>query len=140
MGLFFLKTILFLLIYFLLLYAAHLGISGWLGIERRKIWSRDNIINEHHEKVDRIHKWILMIVLFSCPVIDVLYDFEQWYQNPYTYILVILLSGSLLKAYMEWKYVEDKREYTYTIFETSFNIVLLILFFTVGVQYLNNSF
>ncbi|XXM73062.1 DUF4181 domain-containing protein [Lysinibacillus sphaericus] len=136
---FFLKLLLFILIYFLLLYTVHLVVSRWLGVERRKIWSGETIINEHHKRMDRIHKWILMIVLFSCPVIDILYDFEHWYQNPYIYILLILLSGSIMKIYMEWKYIEDKREYTYTIVETSLHVALLILFFTVGVQFLDIS-
>lgn len=132
MGLFFLKLMLFILIYFLLLYAAHLGISRWLGVERRKIWSNDTLINEHHEKADTIHRRIMIVVLISCPIIDVFYDFNHWYQNPYTYVLVILLSGSIIKAYMEWKYIGDKREYIYTLFSTGINTTLLVLMMISG--------
>ncbi|MCC5804088.1 DUF4181 domain-containing protein [Rossellomorea vietnamensis] len=133
MGLFFLKIMLILMIYLLLMYTFHRGISSWLGVGKRKIFSHD-IINEHHEKADTIHRKIMIVALFSCLIIDIIFDFEHWYQNPYTYMMLLLISGSLLKAYMEWKYVEDKRECTYTILETSFGYGLLILLLTVGIE------
>jgi Domain of unknown function (DUF4181) len=137
MGLYLLKLILLVLIFFLLLYAAHLAISSWLGVERRKIWSHEIIINEHHEKADKIHRWTMVIFLISCPVIDVFYDFEHWYQNPYIYFLLILLSSNLTKAYMERKYIEDKREYRYTLFETGIISILLSLLFVSGNWFLS---
>jgi Domain of unknown function (DUF4181) len=136
MGIFFLKFTFFILIYFLLLYSANLGISRWIGVERRQVWSSDNI-NKHHEKADTVHRRILIVVLFSCPVIDFFYDYNYWYQNPYTYILVVLLSGQLLKAYMEWKYIEDKRVYTYTLLITGINATLLVLLMISGYLYLS---
>lgn len=81
-----------------------------------------------------------MVALFSCVIIDVFFDFKHWYQNPYSYMLLLLISGSFLKAYMEWKYVEDKREYKYTVMETSFGFGLLILLLSVGISFLNHSF
>ncbi|MGE6753693.1 DUF4181 domain-containing protein [Rossellomorea sp. NPDC071047] len=139
MGLFFLKIILIISIYLLLMYTFHQGLSRWLGVSKRKIFAHD-IINEKHEKADRIHRRIMVVVLFSCVIIDVIFDFEHWYQNPYSYILLLLISGSFLKAYMEWKYVKDKSEFTYTVLETSLNVVLLILLLSVGIGFLNNSF
>ncbi|QHE60435.1 DUF4181 domain-containing protein [Rossellomorea vietnamensis] len=133
MGLFFLKVILILMIYLLLMYTFHRGISSWLSVDKRKIFSHD-IINEHHEKADTIHRKIMVFALFSCVIIDVIFDFEYWYQNPYSYVLILLFSGSFLKAYMEWKYVENKRECTYTVLETSFGYGLLLLLLTVGIE------
>ncbi|OIU68599.1 DUF4181 domain-containing protein [Rossellomorea aquimaris] len=141
MGLFFLKLILFIFIYILLLYAAHLGISRWLGVTKRKIFDY-GIVNEKHKELDKVIRLITVAVLITGFILSLLTDFElnHWYIHPYTILVVSLISGELLKIYMEWKYIEDKREYTYTILETSLQAVLLILFFTLGVQYLSNSF
>ena len=76
----------------------------------------------------------MVFALFSCVILDVIFDFEHWYQNPYSYVLLLLISGSFLKAYMEWKYVENKRECTYTVLETSFGYGLLILLLSVGIE------
>jgi Domain of unknown function (DUF4181) len=133
MGLFFLKIILILMIYLLLMYTFHRGISSWLGVSKRKIFSHD-IINEHHEKADMVHGKIMIAALFACVMIDVIFDFKSWYQNPYSYMLLLLISSSFLKAYMEWKYVENKRECTYTVLETSFGYGLLLLLLSVGVE------
>lgn len=133
MGLFFLKIMLILMIYLLLMYTFHRGISSWLSMDTRKIFSHD-IINEHHEKADTIHRKIMVFALFSCVIIDVIFDFEHWYQNPYSYVLILLFSGSFLKAYMEWKYVENKRECTYTVLEASYGYGLLILLLSVGIE------
>ncbi|MEI2664101.1 DUF4181 domain-containing protein [Rossellomorea sp. LJF3] len=133
MGLFFFKIILIMMIYLLLMYTFHRGISSWLGVSKRKIFSHD-IINEHHEKADRVHRRIMMVAVFACVMIDVIFDFKPWYQNPYSYMMLLLISGSFLKAYMEWKYVENKRECTYTVLETSFGYGLLILLLSVGIE------
>ncbi|PFG07687.1 DUF4181 domain-containing protein [Bacillus sp. es.034] len=133
MGLFFLKIILIIMFYLLLMYTFHRGISSWLGVSKRKIFSHDTI-NEHHEKADTIHRKIMLSALFSCVIIDVIFDYKHWYQNPYSYMLLLLISGSFLKAYMEWKYVENKRECTYTVLETSFGYGLLLLLLTVGIE------
>jgi protein-S-isoprenylcysteine O-methyltransferase Ste14 len=130
-----------IILYFVLMYVFHVLISRVLHLSKRKIFNHE-IVNETHKQLDKVIRLITVMVLITGFILSVFtdIDLDRWYTQPYFILVVSLITGQLLKVFMEWKYNEDRREYTYTIFETSFNIILLILFFTVGVQYLNSSF
>jgi heme/copper-type cytochrome/quinol oxidase subunit 4 len=133
MGLFFLKIILVILIYLLLIYVCHLGISRWLGVGRRKLFAHD-IINEHHEKADKFTRTFMLAALLIGFILNIIYDFSssRWYLQPYLYLIILLIFSQLVKAYMERKYIKDNREFTYTLFETGFTAILLVLLVTTG--------
>jgi hypothetical protein len=133
LGLFFLKIIFVILIYILLNYVCHLGISRCLGVGRRKLLAHE-IINKHHEKADKFTRMFTLAALFIGLILNIIYDFSEsrWYLQPYFYFINLLISSQLVKAYMERKYIEDKREFTYTLFETGFTAILLVLLVTTG--------
>jgi Domain of unknown function (DUF4181) len=121
----------------LILYGAHLMISRWLGVSKRKIFNK-GIVNEKHKKINKVIRLIAVAVLITGFIINISLDFDlsRWYLQPYFILIVSLFCGQALKIYMEWTYIDDKRDYTYTILETSLHAVLLILFFSVGVHFL----
>jgi hypothetical protein len=117
----------------------HQLISKWLGISKRNVMAYD-FINNHHEKADKVNRLLAVGVLITGFIINLALDFETslWYFHPSFLIAFFLVFGrQLLKAYMEWKYIEDKREYTYTVLEASLNAVVLGWFFSTGVWILS---
>jgi ABC-type iron transport system FetAB permease component len=76
----------------------------------------------------------MLAVLLIGFILNIIYDFSSnsWYLQPYFYLIILLISSKLLKAFMERKYIEDKHEFTYTLFETGFTAILLVLLITNG--------
>jgi hypothetical protein len=116
----------------------HQLISKWLGVSKRKVMAYD-FINNHHEKADKVIMLLAVGVLITGFIINLALNFDTslWYLHPSFIIALFLVLCQLLKAYMEWKYIEDKREYTYTVLEASLNAVVLGWFFSTGVWILS---
>jgi hypothetical protein len=133
-----LKFMLCIMFYILLLYVFHHSVSRWLEVSKRNIFAHD-IVNNHHEKADKIMRMLAVLVLITAFIINIALDFDtnRWYLHPSFLIALSLVLCQLLKAYMEWKYIENKREYTYTILEAGLNAVVLGWFFSTGVWILS---
>ena len=99
-----------------------------LGVDRKK-WFSYNHINERHKKLD----WTVRITFLITLFFSYIYIFSNielityWYFNPGSIIFIFLIISELLRAFMEWKYAENKKAFIATIIELCFAIAIFIL-------------
>ncbi|KOP69728.1 hypothetical protein AMS59_22695 [Lysinibacillus sp. FJAT-14745] len=102
-----------------------------LGVERKK-WFSYNHLNERHKKLDwsvRIIFTILVLIssyymIYNDPVSIPLY-FKTWF-----ILIVFFITSEMLRAFMEWKYAENKKDFVATIAEMMFMISIVFLTIT----------
>lgn len=124
------KLLIFLLFIFLIFWTFSIVIRKLLGVEKMK-WIFNPYVNERHKKID----WSVRIpftILFFISYFDYFNnDFivTTWYFNPWLILFTILIVTELLRAFMEWKYAENKKKYIVTIAETLFagSVLYLII-------------
>ncbi len=99
-----------------------------LGVEKLK-WFSNTYVNERHKNLDRSVR-VIFIILF---LFGNYYTFTNESIGTYSYlipwfvIIILLLISDLLRAFMEWKYAENKRDYIATIAELLFWICVTSL-------------
>lgn len=106
--------------------------SNHLKVEKRKI-SSYNYVNKKHKKIiwilNIIFVIILMIYLFY--IVNASYnDNLFWRIFPNIILLISLVISELTRAFMEWKYAENRKAYMLTISQLIFDSVLLGIIFT----------
>ncbi|MFJ7954249.1 DUF4181 domain-containing protein [Lysinibacillus sp. NPDC096418] len=105
-----------------------LGMRKILKVERKK-WFSYNHINDVHKKID----WAIRITFTILVLAYTFYliftnspeftgDIELW-----MVFLVFLVVTESVRAYMEWRYVENRKAYVLTIIEMVFFIALFTL-------------
>lgn len=101
--------------------------SKFLKVEKRKIFSYD-YVNKTHMKID----WVLRIVLVIILTIYLFYTFNDPYKDDFFWrtlpLKVSLLSiaiPELTRAFMEWKYAENRKAYVLTISQLIFDLILI---------------
>ncbi|AQS53595.1 hypothetical protein BW727_101228 [Jeotgalibaca dankookensis] len=101
--------------------------SKFLKVEKRKILSYD-YVNKTHMKID----WVLRIVLVIILIIYLFYTFNDPYKDDFFWrtlpLKVSLLSiaiPELTRAFMEWKYAENRKAYVLTISQLIFDLILI---------------
>ncbi|MGE7999763.1 DUF4181 domain-containing protein [Lysinibacillus sp. NPDC093190] len=99
-----------------------------LGVERKK-WFSYNHLNERHKKLD----WTVRIIFTSLFLISSYYTIYNdsvgtpWYFGTWFIIIVFLITSEMLRAFMEWRYAENKRDFVATIAEMMFMISIVLL-------------
>lgn len=104
------------------------GMRKILKVERKK-WFSYNHINDVHKKID----WAIRITFTILVLAYTFYliftnspeftgDIELW-----MVFLVFLVVTESVRAYMEWRYVENRKAYVLTIIEMVFFIALFTL-------------
>ena len=125
------KLIVFFISLVLVLIIFNYTIRKLLGVDRKK-WFSYNHINERHKKLDwYLRIAFIIILLFS--YFYTVYNTElitYWYFNPGLIAIICLIISELLRAFMEWKYVENKKAFIATIIELCFAICIIILTIT----------
>lgn len=101
-----------------------------LKVEKRKLFSY-TYINEKHKKVNRIIRISFTIIL----LIISFYEYRNinqvsWYFEFRFVFLMFLAVSEMFRAFMEWKYSENRKEYIFTISQLIFLLVLLGVLFT----------
>lgn len=92
-------------------------------------WFSNNYVNEIHKKLD----WSVRIIFIILFLISNYYTFTNestgTYFNliPWFVLIILLILSELLRAFMEWKYAENKRDYIATIAELLLGISIVIL-------------
>ena len=120
--------VLFLIVLILIISIFGFVVRKLLGVERKK-WLSYDYINERHKKLDLSVRIIYMILI----VISSYYTFNNdsvgipWYFKPWFIITVFLVSTEMLRAFMEWKYAENKKDAFVTIAEMVFMISIVLL-------------
>ncbi|MFJ7886880.1 DUF4181 domain-containing protein [Lysinibacillus xylanilyticus] len=123
---------LFLIVLVLVINIFGFVIRKLLGVERKKCFSY-NHINERHKKLD----WSVRII-FILFFISSYYMIDDdtlgipWYFETWFILIVFLITSEMLRAFMEWKYAENKRDFVATIAETVFMISIVFLVITTG--------
>ena len=97
----------------------------YLKIGKRKIFSY-NHVNEKHKKID----WIIRITYIIMALITLFYQSGNingvsWYFELWFVVLVFLTTSEMVRAFMEWKYSESRREYIFTISQLIFTLALI---------------
>ncbi|TFE02293.1 DUF4181 domain-containing protein [Jeotgalibacillus salarius] len=127
--------LLFIVAVFLIFYIPISMISRrLLGAKRGKIFSTD-YVNAVHKKADWVIRGIFIAVLIIGFIINAaMFSSDlKWYLQPYFFMFVFIGVTELLRAFMEWKYEENRKAYLYTLIILTYSIVfLLALFFTDG--------
>ena len=127
------KIIVILISLVLVLHIFSYTIRKLLGVDKKK-WFSYNYINERHKKLDwylRIAFIILlMFFIFLTSSSTELLKHRFWYLIPGSSAFVFLIISELLRAFMEWKYAENKKAYIATIIELCFAISITIWIIT----------
>ncbi|MGE8037139.1 DUF4181 domain-containing protein [Lysinibacillus sp. NPDC093692] len=120
--------ILFLMVLLLIISIFGFVIRKLLGVERKKWFSYD-YVNERHKKLDLSVRIIYLSLVF----ISSYYKFNNdnvritWYFELWFIIIVFLVTSEMLRAFMEWKYAENKKDAVATIAEMMFMISIVFL-------------
>lgn len=122
------KLIVFLISLVLVLIIFNYTVRKLLGVDR-KTWFSYNHINERHKKLDWTVRITFLIILFFIYLYTVsnIELITSWYFNPGFLVFIFLIISELLRAFMEWKYVENKKVFIATIIELCFAISIIIL-------------
>ena len=110
------KLIVFLISLVLVLIIFNYTVRKLLGVDR-KTWFSYNHINERHKKLDWTVRITFLIILFFIYLYTVsnIELITSWYFNPGFLVFIFLIISELLRAFMEWKYVENKKVFIATI-------------------------
>ncbi|MGE7674388.1 DUF4181 domain-containing protein [Lysinibacillus sp. NPDC094403] len=124
---------LFLIVLVLVISIFGFIIRKLLGVERKK-WFSYNHINERHKKLD----WSVRIIFTSLLLISSYYTIYNdtigipWFFKTWFILIVFLVTSEMLRAFMEWKYADNKRDFLATIAELMFMISIVFLVITTG--------
>lgn len=129
---FWLKLIFVLAILSLLIFTFNSLMRKYLKVEKRKAFSY-NHVNKKHEKID----WIIRIIYIMVILITTFYQVKNingvsWYFEVWFIILMYLITSEVVRAFMEWKYSENRKEYIFTISQLIFILALLGVSFATG--------
>ena len=102
--------------------------SKWLKVEKKSFFS-SSYVNEKHKKID----WTLRM---TCIIIFILGNFINiernpteriWMLEPWNVLFGLIILTEVVRAYMEWKYEENKNVYIFTLSQCVFSALLVIL-------------
>ncbi|MBU8730226.1 MULTISPECIES: DUF4181 domain-containing protein [Cytobacillus] len=122
------KLILLIAIVVALMYFFELGLRKWLKVEKKKFFSY-NHINDKHKKVDWTIRIGFFVTLLAGYVINMKrYPMEFiWYLEPAVLLIVFIVLSETARAFMEWKYAENRKAYLVTIIHLAFVLFLLFI-------------
>ncbi|WP_052124095.1 DUF4181 domain-containing protein [Ureibacillus manganicus] len=113
-------------------------VSRWLGVKKKSLFSYQHV-NDRHKKIE----WAIRITFIIFIVIGTFVNIHRepsetlWFLETWNILIVFIVIVDLLQAFMEWKYVENKKVYISTLIQLGFFVVLLLLLF---VLIMNNFF
>ncbi len=125
---FWLRLLVVIAIFLLLLVSFNTIISRWLKVERKKLFSY-NHVNEKHKNMDWIIRVIAILSILLGYVINSTRGPTNWYWFLQTWFIlaIFFVVSEVVRAFMEHKYAENPNAYKVTICNIVFT---LILFFT----------
>lgn len=126
------RLIIFLVGYLVLTFVFHFFMRRYLKIEKREGFVRKHI-NKQHKKIEQILMGIFIILMIGS------YFYETRTLNAasgvFTMGIIILgfiAASELIRAYMEWKYLENRKDYILTLSELLFSVVILVIAFSIN--------
>ncbi|RCW73237.1 DUF4181 domain-containing protein [Saliterribacillus persicus] len=111
----------------ILLYMYNNVMRHWLKVEKKKLFSY-NHINKQHKIIDWAIRITFMFLLLLSYTYKVSVDFRnvKWYLEIWFVMIVFVVVLEGARAYMEWKFAENRRDYIFTISQ----LIFIILFFS----------
>ncbi|UTR12718.1 DUF4181 domain-containing protein [Evansella sp. LMS18] len=104
----------------------------WLKVEKKRGFFSYNYVNKKHEKIDwTIRVIFIPLVFFLMLILSARAEVAGgtgWYTwlHPFYLFIVFMVATEGLKAFMEWKYAENKRAYIVTLSELGFGFTVII--------------
>ena len=128
--LFWIKLFILLGILALLMFIFNITMRKYFKVEKRKTFSY-NHVNEKHKKIDWTIR-ISFIIIMTITHFFITRNLNEpiWYLEIWFLILVFLVVSEMVRAFMEWKYAENKKAYIVTISQLIFVVALLGILFT----------
>jgi len=101
---------------------------NFLKVEKRKAFS-NKPLNEKHKKINRIILTGFIIIILITQFFIIARDIKEpaWYlKTPFISIIFIVALG-IVKAFIEWKYAENRKEYVFTISQLIFILIMSLI-------------
>lgn len=127
---FWLKLVLLLTVFLVLMALFNAIMRRWLGVEKPKAFSH-NHVNDRHRRID----WSIRIFFIALMILGYFVNVTRLPQEPYllleTWFLlfVLLFVTEIIRAVMERRYAKNPNAYIYTISQLALILVFLILLF-----------
>lgn len=128
---FWLELFLILAIFGLLLFLFNTIMIKLLRVKRKKFFSYHHI-NHQHKIIDWTIRITFIFLLFIGFSFNITRDLSErlWFLEVHSLIFLFLIVSEFARAYMEWKYVENRNAYLFTLSQLAFIIFLLLLLLT----------
>lgn len=124
------KLILFLVIYLMLMSVFRYFMRSYLKVEKTEVFFR-KYINSQHQKIDRILTGIFIALMVGSYLYETrILNGEGWFITTGTILLSSTAVTEIVRAYMQWKYSDNSKEYMLTLSQLVFAFVLLGMAFT----------
>lgn len=102
-----------------------------LKVEKKKFFSH-NHVNDKHKKTD----WVIRIVFIAFMVLGffinatLYYPERIWFLEPWAFLFGLTILSETVRAFMEWKYPNNKNAYIFTLSQLVFGMILVISILT----------
>ncbi|MDW7669850.1 MAG: DUF4181 domain-containing protein [Bacillota bacterium] len=100
----------------------------FLKVEKKKVFS-NKPLNEKHKKIDRIIRTSFIIILLITQIFIIARVIKEpaWYLKSPFLIITFSVASGIVRAFMEWKYAENRKEYIFTISQLIFILIMLLI-------------
>lgn len=125
------KLFLILAVFVILTAAFNAILRKWLKVEKPKLFSF-NYVNDKHKKIDRRIRVLFIVLMIAGSSINVLFlpGGPYFFLQPWFLLFVLIFTAEIVRAVMERKYAENPNAHIYTLCQSAFLLVLLLLLFT----------
>lgn len=126
---FWIKLIVVLGVFLLVLMIFNMILRKWLKVEKKKFFSY-NYVNKKHEKID----WTLRIIFIAALIISNFINIERneslWYLETWFIMFSLIFFTEAVRVFMEWRHAENKNDYLFTLSQLVFCTVIVTSFMT----------
>lgn len=126
---FWIKLIVVLVVFMLVLIIFNRVMRKWLKVEKKKAFTY-NYVNKKHEKID----WTLRIIFIAAIVLGSFINIERneslWYLEAWFIMFCLIFLTEAVRIFMEWRHAENKNDYLFTLSQLVFCTVIVTSFFT----------
>lgn len=128
---FWLKLIIVLGVFLLLLFSFHTVMRKLLKLEKVKFFS-NNYLNEKHKKLDWKIRITTIVVLLIGFIINISRGPVEkfWFFETYFLLFLSIIVSESARAYMEWKYQTNRNAYIFSISQIVFVVILMVSLLT----------
>ncbi|RBP92921.1 uncharacterized protein DUF4181 [Cytobacillus firmus] len=121
------KLVLLIAIVVTLIYFFEMGLRKWLKVEKRTFFSY-NHVNDKHKKLDWTIRISFLIILLIGGGINLGRDPLEWlwFLEPWFLLIVLIVTTETARAFMEWKYDENRKAFVVTLCQLVFTLLLIL--------------